>query len=230
LLYPELHHVYQEYALPPAKDIDNHYTGMQTDEERNHACCSIEGEAYRAQCDMMEQDGVFTDVDGNPVVVNGITLNAETCAETFTNDACIADVGMGCFMSKKYPANFSRDVLQKLNNNPKNVPVSCDDAIDPEKQDPRITDLIVTLEQRKDVCAPGQVMQYKNRIGNNLCYIGQCVEESSELHRMTGTQSPATVGDPSNAWDDPQTGTALGNAVTNPPLTSARKCADVYQR
>lgn len=221
LLYHELHHAYQECALPPAEDVDNHYAGM-TQDEASRACCSWEGEAYRAQCDMMEQDGMFTDDEGNVIVINGITLNAETCAETFTNDACAADVGVGCYVSKTYPANFSQSILGIIDDkNPANVPMSCTAATDPDEMDPRVADLLTALEERRDACAPGFVMSYKNRIGNNLCYIGQCVEESAELHRMTGVQSPATVGAPSNAWDDPQTGTALGNAVTNPPLTSS---------
>jgi hypothetical protein len=207
LLFHELHHAYQDCTGPIDSDPDDAYTDMDQF-EANRKCCHNEGEAYRANCDILEQDGVFA----------GTGIDAQSCAEAFTNDACIADTGLGCFTSRTYPPSFRAQLFAAIGSNPKNVPTTCTDAMDPKKMDLRIKDLIGAVQRRKDVCAPGQVELYKNRIGNNLCYIGQCVEESLEMHRTTGAQSPATVQDEGYPWNDPQTGSAFGNAVLNPPI------------
>ncbi len=217
LLMHELLHAYQKCQKPVGF---NPYAGLNGS-QKAAACCTVEGEAYRTECDMMEQDGVFKDANGNPILSSsGIPFTAETCAETFTNFACDKQQGFGgCFISRTYPRTFINELQTAITNNPNKVPTNCAKAIDLKTTDIRITNMITAVNQRQDVCAPGYVRAFPNRIGNNLCYIGQCVEESLELHRLVGAQSPATVGDESYPWDNPQTGSPLGNAVVNSPLT-----------
>jgi hypothetical protein len=221
LFYHELAHAYQECNQPVGHNPYNDPDGaLLSKEERAGICCRNEGEAYRAQCDMMERDGVFSDANGNPIVgPDGTPFNAETCAEAFTDYACTSQQELtGCYTSQTYSQEFINSLITAAGNNPKNVPALCSEAIDPAKMDPRVAQLKEAIEARDDVCAPGQVNLYKNRIGNNLCYIGQCVEMSVELHRIAAGQSPVTVGDQTAPWDNPKSGTPLGNILMNPPL------------
>lgn len=219
-LFHSLAHAYQLCGEAPGFDP---YANL-TDEERNAACCQREGEAFRAQCALMERDGVFEDANGNPrVSPDGIPFNAETCAEALAHQACGESRGMhGCFVSRTYPPSFMQQLRQAASNNPLDVPASCSEAIDPEEMDERLRQLKEAVDARDDVCEPGQVDVYKNRIGNNACYIGQCVEMSQELHRIAAGQTPATAADPEAPWDDPQSGTPLGNVLLNPPTAQAR--------
>jgi len=212
LLYHELVHAYQSCTLPPGNPRSS-----MTKEQKNAHCCRIEGEAYRASCDVMERDGVFA---GS---IAGITANGETCAEALTNESCEVQQSLGkCYTSLTYPRAFTDGMLSAINNNPKNVPASCTDAIDPKKMDPRLQAFKESIERRNDVCRPGEQTTYKNRIGNNLCYLGQCVEQSTELHRIAGGRTPAGVSDEAAPWDSPMTGTPLANIFMNPPLLQGK--------
>lgn len=86
--------------------------------------------------------------------------------------------------------------------------------------DPRVKALKEHAENFSQVCTPATVTDYKNRIGNNLCFIGLCVEQSTELHRLTGTRATGTTQDAMAPWQEPMTGTPLGNILTNPPLAT----------
>lgn len=225
LLYHELVHAYQQCTFPPG--FNPYDKAGKTLEQQTAICCELEGGGYRAQCDMAEEDGAF---EGKPTFKDPVTgqeipINAETCAEATANLACAPDgyqKTLGCYQSRTYPKGFTDAVFDKIANNPKVTAVDCATAKDPKTMDPRVRDLIDAVEHRRDVCGPGQTEVYKNTIGNNMCYIGQCVEESVELHRLTGAQSPATVGDESFPYHDPQTGSPLGNALLNPPISSTQ--------
>ncbi len=215
LLYHELIHVYQNCSLPVGFDP----VAGKTQEERNAICCRREGEGYRAQCDMMERDGVFDSLPS----VDGIPLNAETCAESWTDFACGEQQGFnGCYTSYSYTPTFRQAMAEASGKNPKNVPASCSAAINLTTMDPRVKALKESIERRDDVCTPANRTTYKNRIGNNLCYIGQCAEQSVELHTIAGGRTPAGVGDEEAPWTSPLTGTPLGNILMNPPLSQAQ--------
>ncbi len=225
LVFHELVHVNQRCAAPPGTVNYEKEPPGATLQQRNDIkarntgiCCRLEGEAYHAQCAMMERDGVF---DGMSPV-DGIAFNAETCAEMWTDFSCGPRDGFnGCFTSRTYTPAFIHAMGKEASgNNPKNLPVTCKDALDPAKMDPRVKALKEHAEKFSQVCTPATVTDYKNRIGNNLCFIGQCVEQSTELHRLTAGRSTAGVGDPVAPWQEPATGTPLGTILTNPSLST----------
>lgn len=60
-------------------------------------------------------------------------------------------------------------------------------------------------------CTPECVSSFQNTIGNNLCYTGQCIEQSLEWNRTIPGRTAMTANDQSFAWDacaspDPQNG------------------------
>lgn len=224
LMYHELVHAYQSCTFPPNYDP---YAGKNP-KQKSAVCCELEGGGYRAQCDMAEEDGAF---DGNPTFTDPITgekipINADSCAEALTNGACgpggYSGTADACYTSRTYPAGFRNAVFNQIATNPKELPNTCAKASAFATMDQRVRDLIEAIENHRNVCGPGQTEVYKNTIGNNACYIGQCIEESTELYRVTGAQSPFTVGDQSFPWNDPLNGSALGNALVNPPLTPSQ--------
>jgi hypothetical protein len=221
IVYHELVHAYQHCSLrpgatyeviPPTASVQQKANIRSRNTER---CCRIEGEAFRLQCAMMERDGLFD----NAGSVDGIPVNAQTCAEYATNNACGPRDGFnGCFTSYTYTQPFIDQLGVLTRKNPKELPATCADAINPQKMDPRVKALKELVETRDDVCTPTTQTQYRNRIGNNMCYIGQCAEQSLELHRITAGRSTAGVQDGVAPWQEPMTGTPLGTLLTNPPL------------
>src|SRR6185503_16440480 len=93
-----------------------------------------------------------------------------------------------------------------MEGNPKHLPSTFEASTNSKTMDARVAARVRTIERQTATCTPGTETTYKNTIGNNACYLGQCVEESLELHRVTGGRSPATVGDEAFPWDDPNTG------------------------
>ncbi len=233
LVLHELVHAYQNCGLPAKDSV---YAGLTFDQAAAQ-CCRFEGEAYRAACKAMEDDGVFqrdTDGDGvkEPVVIDGITIDSQVCGEFGADFGCRAvqfdgKNFPGCPVSRSYPAGFFAKLVSVTDVNPAGVPASCAEATDEKKMDPRLAARLRTIERHTPLCMPGTLTEYKNTIGNNACYIGQCVEDSLELHRLTGGRSPATVGDSAFPYDNPATGEALAKIVrsvpaTHPPLPSYR--------
>jgi hypothetical protein len=229
IIYHELVHAYQSCNMPVGYDFGyktaepGASAQEQADINRHNqeVCCRNEGEAYRAQTSAMERDGVFKNADGTPIIVDGVVMNADTAAEAATDWSC--KTRGGCFTSHAYTNNFfSQYIVISETHNPKDLPDLCADAIDPKKMDPRVKALKELVEKRDDVCTPVTETEYLNRIGNNVCYIGQCVEQSVELHRITAGRSPAGVQDSVAPAQEPITGTPLGNLLTNPPLSQYR--------
>lgn len=217
ILYHELVHAYQFCSMPVDGSADLEYDTMPFD-EANALCCRIEGEAHRASCSLMEADGLFD----SSATFQGVPMNAETCAEAGANVSCGLTTHSGkpfkpCFTSRTYPTGFFEAVVQKMNTNPKDLPAQCDAILDPKKMDARVADLIEAIERQNHVCSPGNQSNYVNRIGNNACYIGQCVEQSVELHNISAGRTPTTVGDEVAPWHSPEAGTPLGNILINPP-------------
>ncbi len=212
----------QQYCQLPAGDI---YAGLH-EEEGDALCCRLEGEAHFVNCKRMIEDGVL-----NNAFVQGIEVTAQTCMEMMRVLTCSNYRGRDVSCGSTVP--FTRANGQELfgimsaGGNPADLPDTYDEATDPDTMDARVAARVRAIERQVPVCTPGTESEYKNTIGNNACYIGQCVEESLELHRLTGGRSPATVGDGAFPHDDPRMGTALATVLrsvpaTSPPLPSYR--------
>jgi hypothetical protein len=188
---------------------------------RIKVCCQAEGEAYRHQCDQMEQDGAFEDADGNPVYINGMELNAESCAEVYVDHSCLTRYEGLCHGTRDYGdasemEQFINQMHAQISANT-DVPKSCSEAIDPEKMDARVKARLKQLQPGFDVCTPMHETTYANKIGNNLCYIGQCAEQSREEYRIQGGRTPSVVGSQAFPWDSPLAYTPMGTLILEPP-------------
>ena len=76
------------------------------------------------------------------------------------------------------------------------LPASCSDAV--TNMDARAKAMIASLPK---VCTPECRSEFENTIGNNLCFIGQCIEQSWEEERIVPGRMPLNVGDEAFPWD-----------------------------
>jgi len=163
-------------------------------------CCTYEYIPYLITCKAMMDDGVL----------DGIGVSVEECASAMTSGSCGG--GDTCNI-----VDIDQDQLQKLQEaySPTAEGKSCADAVN--NLDPRAASI---KESSKKTCDTDCKVEYDNTIGNNLCYIGQCVEESLENHRIIPGRIPFGVQDEAYPWDactkkDPQ----LGRLLELPPLS-----------
>jgi hypothetical protein len=212
----------QQYCGLPAGDI---YQGLD-EEEGDALCCRLEGEAHLMGCKRMIDDGVL---DG--LVIRGEEVTPQTCMEMLRDASCSSHRGhlVACPSTREIKQEDVTQLIDAMGAaaNPEDLPDDFETATNPETMDARVAARVRTIERQIPVCEPGTESDYKNTIGNNACFIGQCVEESLELHRLTGGRSPATVGDGAFPHDDPEMGTALATMLrsvpaTTPPLPSYR--------
>lgn len=225
----ELVHAQQFCGMPAGNVYENiEGEGEEKEKAQDALCCRLEGEAYLANCKRMYDDGLLRD-DGAPAYIKGVEVTPQTCMEISRLKSC--QWALGRDVKCPSTTDFTADDIEALEplarGNPEDLPDNFEEATDPETMDARIAARVRTIERQVPVCAPGTETTYKNTIGNNACYVGQCVEESLELHRLTGGRSPATVGDEAFPFDDPDMGSALATTlrsvpVTNPPLPSYR--------
>ncbi len=209
-------------GLPPGASVYRDVPGGPPEEaarirEANAVlCCELEGAAQRAMCDLLERDGAFL---REPMQVDGVVLTAEVCAEIRTDRACRARPdGRGCYLSRAYPPAVLQAMDDRIRSNPAGSTLACADMMD----DPRVSGIVTAIEGSTGVCTPGALSEYPNRIGNNLCFIGQCVEQSLEHARLTPSRTPSTAGGALGAWDDPRTGTPLAPLLTQAPPAQVR--------
>lgn len=213
----ELVHAQQFCHLAPG----NIYSSME-EEDADAQCCRLEGEAHFVSCKRMMEDGVLKGPNGGPLVINGIEITAQTCMEIARESSCftIRNRMIQCPTSTR---EINADDIAKLytamraGGNPLNLPDTFDESVNPKTADVRVSTRVRTIERSSPICTPGIESIYKNTIGNNACYIGQCAEETLELHRITGGRSPVTVGDEAFPWDDPNTGDALATTLRSVP-------------
>ena len=226
----ELVHAQQFCSMEPGNVYENvEGEGEEKEKAQDALCCRLEGEAYLVNCKRMYDDGLLRNPDGSPAFIKGTEVTPQTCMEIGRLKSCQWALGrdVHCPSTVDFTAD-DIDALQPLMiGNPKELPDTYEESIDPETIDARVAARIRTIERQIPVCEPGTESEYKNTIGNNACFIGQCVEESLELHRLTGGRSPATVGDGAFPHDDPEMGTALATMLrsvpaTTPPLPSYR--------
>jgi hypothetical protein len=181
--------------------------------ERAAACCASEREAYFVQCKMLALDGVLDKA--------GLTI--DQCASAFSNFSC-----------------------GHLDEDPDDDDYVCtNDGIDPSIMIPLVNGAIDELDDQIDgagscpgamndprvlairnsiplACKPGCQSKYVNTIGNNLCFTGQCIEETHEWSAPIGGRTALTAGDEAYPWasceaPDPRIGQfAVPPAITAP--------------
>ena len=186
----------------------------QTSKESAAACCASEREAYFVQCKLMALDGALDKA--------GITI--DQCASAYANFSCAAhdenpkDDNYVCTndgVDPKAVSDAINSALESLQDT-LNLPTTCAAAMN----HPRIRALYNSMPSS---CSPGCEIQYQNTIGNNLCYTGQCIEETHEFARDIPGKMPLTEIDQGFPWDacekpDPQLG-----AFEVPPALSGPK-------
>lgn len=194
------------------------------EEEQNALCCRSEGEAHLVSCARMIEDGVLKNPDGTPLRIGGVEVTAQTCMEMARMSSCNSYLKRDahCPASHAFTEENVRELYQKMaqGGNPANVPDTYEKATNRTTMDARAAARLDTIESYDPVCQPGGESTYKNTIGNNACYIGRCVEESLELHRVVAGRAPATVTDEAFPWDIPVTGDDLGTTVRSVPITT----------
>ncbi|PIR54515.1 hypothetical protein COU75_00490 [Candidatus Peregrinibacteria bacterium CG10_big_fil_rev_8_21_14_0_10_42_8] len=182
--------------------------------EQAAACCAAEREPYFVQCKMLALDGVLDKA--------GITI--DQCASAFANHSC-----------------------KHLDEDPEDDDYVCtNDGVDPRIITPLINEAIDQMEDQLSgagscpgamndprilairnsmplSCKPGCQSKYVNTIGNNLCYTGQCLEETHEWSAPIAGRSALTSFDEAYPWvscevEDPN----IGQFAVPPALTSPR--------
>lgn len=177
-------------------------------------CCATEKPAYLAQCNAIAEDGNFAGTD----------ITIEHCANILVNFSCER---FGGFCTKGTPANATEreQWLQELQNETKKIfeaskqniaglPTKCEDVVN--NMDARVRSIINSLPH---ACSPACKARYENTIGNNVCYVAQCIEMSLENQRILPGRMTFTGGDEAFPWDAKTAADPLiGDVLTIPPL------------
>lgn len=84
-------------------------------------------------------------------------------------------------------------------------------------------------EQPDEICTPNRETWYVNSIGNHMCYIGQCIEQSMESRRLIAGRSPFTVQDEAFPWDSCEGRDPLFAILLTPPPASGTSSFPDYR-
>jgi dienelactone hydrolase len=188
----ELVHAYQTCNQPTGSASP--YDGL-TGAEQQQMCCHSEGEAQRATCKLMEQNGLLK---GLTLSTPGgaVAVTSEVCGEILANDSCQKMNGaFACPLSKTYPPSAAATLLglQKTSS------VTCSGII--TNTNVHIETLQETVEQTEDVCPDSRFVTYPNTVSNNICYTNKCAEHTLEMHRTVPGRTPMSVMDEAFPWD-----------------------------
>lgn len=191
-------------------------------------CCSSEYQAYLVQCIALAEDGILNDVE---IKHKGkrIPVSPELCAASLTTLSC-ATYGQ-CSDSPISPATMKDKILQSVERNKARLglPTSCANAVN--NLDARSKAIIGSLPRP---CTPKCRSEFENTIGNNLCFVGQCIEQSWEQERIVPGRMSQNVGDEAFPWDScigtepaantdaPATSVVTLPTLTFPPLPDYR--------
>jgi len=72
-------------------------------------------------------------------------------------------------------------------------------------------------EESTTICQPQNYVSYRNTIGNTMCYIGQCIEESMRTHRLVSGRNTFITQGAAYPWDPLMKSTTGGQLLTPPP-------------
>lgn len=177
-----------------------------TQEEYQKACCSKETEAYMVMCNAIAEDGNFDDTD----------ITIEECASVLADKTCTDAIKQNMEEGEEIemPTSFCLKVPYPLfadDPDKKNLFERIIEAANQSEEGPSIEDLIEEedlpprVQAIKDsmalVCSPTCKTQYRNSIGNNACFLGQCIEQSIEYARIIPGRMAFVTQDAAYAWD-----------------------------
>ena len=219
LLLHELVHAQQKCDLPPLTSIN----------ATKEACCSSEVPAYTAQCNALAEDGNL----------KGTGVSVALCASVLSNMSCLHLADPDPKDSKKKLPPCSDDgisidkineVLKILNDevfdrNAAGRPTTCEEVIEEsyatgKASKARTASQISSLPR---VCSPECIAEYRNTIGNNMCYLAQCIEQSVEEQRMLPGRWTYVVEGQSFPWDaETKPDPLIGAVLPTPPLPFSR--------
>jgi hypothetical protein len=171
------------------------------------SCCTSEYYPHVVSCKAMIEDGV----------IDGKIFGVEECALMLANLSC-PDWEFACTGEPPDEDAYrekEEKLLEMMKRPEDENPQACANAV--RAMDPRALALKETL---KLSCTPGCETEYENTIGNNLCYISQCVEESLEAHRLIPGRIPYVTQDEAFPWDSClKDRSEIPDLVAIPPLT-----------
>ncbi len=182
--------------------------------EQPAACCALEREAYFMQCKLLALDSVLDKV--------GITI--DQCASALSNFSCkefdedpddddyvCTNDGVDPQVVYDLVTQTTVEMLDQLD-----LPATCEDAM---KGD-RVKSIRNSIPL---ACKPGCQARYVNTIGNNLCYTGQCLEETHEWSVAISGKSALTTNDQAYPWNAcEETDPNIGQFAVPPAITSPR--------
>jgi|GEM_PF-1092397 len=192
----ELVHAQQLCNKPPGAEFNTN-TDLKS-------CCSVEYYPHIISCKAMADDDLLQDID----------VTIEECAYMLSGFSCAQD--HNACVSGTYEQQYFeslKEVIRAGDDEP-----SCQQSL--EDLDARALSIKETLKRS---CRPGCTVKYENTIGNNLCYLGQCIEESVEEHRLIPGNMPFTTGDQRAPWDSCEAPDSQIAALTTvPPQTPSK--------
>lgn len=201
VLLHELTHAKQFCGLPIGKRREEVIPNAEK-------CCALEQEAYRVSCKAMADDGLLEEAH----------LSIEECAGALANMSCN---GFGATVCSPLRWEIVNSALTEVWRKYTGRAPSCADLVNNlSDQEPRAASL---KEGLRNSCTPGCQTKYENSIGGNLCYVGQCIEQSVEQARIIPGRMPFTVQDEAFPWDacalkDPRNGALVALSALSPPL------------
>ncbi|MDA1208756.1 MAG: hypothetical protein O2904_01845 [bacterium] len=177
LIIHEVVHAQQHCNLPPGYE-----NGWVESYDTTEGCCATEYQAYLASCGAMAEDGILP----------ALGYSIDVCAAAFSDFSCggpgsCSDFGNNPDLDAQI---IYDETTQYIEDNYAEIglPDTCEEAVN--NLDPRAQKMINSMPL---VCSPDCQTKFLNTIGNNLCFIGQCVEQSLEGHKLIPGRWTTTV-------------------------------------
>lgn len=176
LLAHELTHAQQICKESDLQSYDRAGLTVDDTDEKIASCCAVEREAYFVTCKLMALDGILERAD----------IPLDQCANALANNTCGKldetpdDDDYACTSDGIDPEVINTEIgnaiAELTEEGLLDAPSTCTEAM----EDPRIKTYYNSFPLS---CSPGCQAKYQNTIGNNLCYTGQCLEETHEFAR-----------------------------------------------
>jgi hypothetical protein len=167
-------------------------------------------------------------IDG---ILEKAQVSIDVCASVFSNYSCSGldndpnDEDYICSTGSINPADIRQKILDTMDEMVQEKTLNPIRTCEAAMNSPRVQAQKNSLPL---ACRPGCEARYTNTIGNNLCYTGQCIEESQEWSRPIAGRSPLTTIDQDFPWDscegeDPNIGEfEMPPAITAPKFAPYR--------